>query len=98
MRPFGRVEQTRYWIEFEKEEFADGTLLPNLGVGVTAWTEDDALTLIAAAFVRSVGDLPRRTRVISDVDVSSLDPGHVIPGVGDPTRRGVWYPQMQPNR
>jgi hypothetical protein len=92
------VEQTRYWIEFGEAEAARNEMpLPTLGVGVTAWTEEDALILIAAAFVRSVSDLPRPKRVIADVDVSTLDSGHIVPGVGDPARRGVWYPRMQPN-
>jgi hypothetical protein len=39
------------------------------------------------------GALPPPSQVVEDVDVSTLDAGHVRPGIDDPTTRGVWFPQ-----
>jgi hypothetical protein len=33
-------------------------------------------------------------RIIVDVDVRDLDQGHVIPNMGPPNLRGVWYPML----
>ncbi len=77
----------QFWIEFETP-----SPLPQR-FGVTALDLADALRLIDAW----LGDR-RRTppppiaRVIEDVDVSTLDPGHVLPNMLPPTWRGVWYP------
>jgi hypothetical protein len=85
----------RFWIEFvaDKDELGlplSSLLLP--GVGVTAVDEEDALELIRRDLVPD-DDLPPVSRVVTDIDVSTLDPGHVLPGVGDPSRRGVWFPR-----
>jgi hypothetical protein len=39
------------------------------------------------------GPLPPTRRVIEDVDVSTLDAGHVRPNMGVPVWRGVWWPR-----
>lgn len=36
---------------------------------------------------------PPIDRVVQDVDVSELESGQVVPNLGDPTRRGVWFPR-----
>lgn len=52
----------------------------------------------AMSLIRSValgGDaLPPVAEVIEDVEVQALDEGHVLPNMGDPTLRGVWYPRL----
>jgi hypothetical protein len=81
---------TRYWVEFVKEE---GKALPPgvvLGVGVTAYGQDDALTIVADRVF--AGELPSVARLTEDVDVSTLDQGHVIPNMEPPVYRGVWFP------
>lgn len=30
--------------------------------------------------------------MIEDVDVSTLDPEHVLPNTGVPAARGIWFP------
>lgn len=40
------------------------------------------------------GPLPPIERVVEDVDLSQLDAAHVLPNVGDPTLRGVWFPRL----
>jgi hypothetical protein len=60
-----------------------------LGIGVTAYSREDALTLI-----REIGweiDLNAAT-VIENVRFDDLDQGHVVPNMGPMTFRGVWYP------
>jgi hypothetical protein len=64
-----------------------------LGCGVTALGVDDARFLIRAA----LGELPEPTRIVLDIDVSTLDAGHVLPGIRTPpSERGVWYPTIAP--
>jgi hypothetical protein len=33
-------------------------------------------------------------RVVTDVDISTLDQGHVIPNMNMPLARGVWFPRV----
>jgi hypothetical protein len=78
----------RYWFEFEL-----GALPPGVsrGCGVTAYSEEDARRLLADTVFRG-SVLPQVRRVVVDVDVSALDPGHVLPNMLDPATRGVWFP------
>ena len=72
---------TRYW-------FASAR---GLGVGVTAYSPADAEELL-----RNVGLQPGTDfdpdRCVTGVDIRSLDQGHVIPNMGPPNVRGVWFP------
>jgi hypothetical protein len=72
------------------------------GIGVTAFTEDDARLILKRALPRLAGmtpwhhwseDLLRRAQVVEDVDVRLLDQGHVIPNMGLVVDRGVWWPK-----
>ena len=74
---------TRYWIEFDVEH--------SHGYGVTAFTSDDALGLLRERVFSD--ELPPVARLVEDIDVSSLDAGHVLPNMSPPNRRGVWFPQ-----
>lgn len=78
----------RYWFEFESDALPPGV---RCGCGVTAYSEEDARRLLAATVFR-VSVLPQVRRVVVDVDVSALDPGHVLPNMLDPATRGVWFP------
>jgi hypothetical protein len=74
----------RYWFpvrEFEK-----------VGVGVTAFSEQEAFELAAGAAARVGWKLVGTT--IRDVDVRDLDQNHVIPNMGLVTIRGVWFPNF----
>jgi hypothetical protein len=58
------------------------------GVGITAQSEADALTLLEQAFGGE-----RRPRHVSRIqDATELDQNHVVPNMGNWLRRGVWYP------
>jgi hypothetical protein len=85
------VKLRRYWFEFRHtihDPHPVGTLL---GCGVTAFSREDALQLLdERVFGRQ--PLPSIRRRVEDVDVSALDPGHVLPNMADPTWRGVWFP------
>ena len=86
VRHAGVMKLTRYWFELE------GETISRLGYGVTAYGEADALELLAAAIGRP---LPRVRSVIVDIDVSTLDGGHVLPNVvAPPSERGVWFPMV----
>jgi hypothetical protein len=80
----------RYWIIFEKAPFGP----PGLGCGVTANDLDDAIILVKAEYPRCVDRLDVRS-VTVDVDVSTLDGGHVLPNIGNLFRRGVWWPRVE---
>ena|SRR6516225_7716623 len=82
----------KYWIKFElsiNDPHPIGTLM---GCGVTAFSREDALTLLQQRVFQSQL-LPPIKRFIEDVDTASLDPNHVTPNIGDPTKRGLWFPR-----
>lgn len=62
-----------------------------LGLGVTAFSLEDALQIL-----RDAGyDLPEDTaelRIIEDVRVSDLDELKVVRNMGPIVVRGIWYP------
>jgi hypothetical protein len=72
---------TRYWFSTET----------GFGVGVTAFSLDDAKDLIAnepLVSERKVLD------VLENIDIRDLDQGHVIPNMGPPNIRGIWFPNL----
>lgn len=84
----------RYWFTFEEPSHDPDVLLRHgvrRGVGVTAWTYDDALTLVGTT-VFAGDEIPPIRHCIEDVDVSTLDQGHVIPNMHPPLWRGIWFP------
>lgn len=80
----------RYWFRFGPH----GKPLPigvRAGCGVTARDKDDALSLLRERVF--AGEPPPILQEIEDVDVSSLDPLHVIPNMDSVLVRGVWFPK-----
>jgi hypothetical protein len=59
---------------------------------VTAWTLDDARLLLTQK-VFDGAELPTDVTVIENVDVSTLDRGHVLPYIAPTNERGIWYPR-----
>jgi hypothetical protein len=86
-----RDHLTRFWFEFEGR--ADALPGARLGCGVTAVSREDAEQRIRGGFERG---LPPVSRVIEDVDVATLDEGHVLPTMGDVSVRGIWFPRGFP--
>jgi hypothetical protein len=64
-----------------------------LGVGVTAPTEEEARRLAEEALAQTQPGA-QITGVVPDIDVSTLDAGHVLPNMGPAVVRGVWYPRL----
>ena len=87
----------RYWFEFEISEeevrrYGNYSGLKR-GCGVTAYSYEDALAVLAEKLFR--GDpIPQVHKVTENVDVSTLDPGHILPNIGVPIWRGVWFPRI----
>lgn len=81
----------RYWIEFDLSNYERPPVSIDMGLGVTAQSREDALSLVRDR-VFGGRELPPVRQVIDDVDVSTLDPGHVRPNMGAPTWRGIWFP------
>ena len=79
----------RFWFTFE--DLPKFTPL-NLGCGVTAYDYDDAILLIRLK-VFPHGNVPPIRGVIENVDISTLDKGHVINHMGVPIDRGIWFPR-----
>ena len=58
---------------------------------MTAPSLAEATALATAVAVERGWPLDARL-VEQNVDVASLDPGEVVPHLGDPARPGVWFP------
>ncbi len=58
----------------------------NLGVGVTAYSEADARTLVAETFDRRI------VAVEVITDMRAIDQNHVAPNMGNHLERGIWFP------
>lgn len=69
----------RYWLRTEV----------GFGVGVTAYSIDDAKQLAKAWLDFWQRDV---VEIVEDVDIRNLDQDHVIPNMGPPNVRGVWFP------
>ena len=76
-----------YWISFEPTFGARVGFW--FGSGVTAHSADDASDLLNSkqAFEDSLV-----LGVAEDITLAELDQPHILPNIGDHTRRGVWYP------
>lgn len=81
----------RYWIKFRismRDPHPPGTLP---GIGVTARNREEALELVQERVFRDL-PLPAVVHFEQDVAVGALDPRHVVPNMGNPSVRGVWFP------
>jgi hypothetical protein len=80
----------RYWITFARHaEFDHPAVM--YGVGVTAWDSTDAMDIVRTTIFTD-RELPRVESVTEDIDISTLDEGHVRPNMALPFKRGVWFP------
>lgn len=82
----------RYWFEFDPASNAEHRTWVLLGCGITAYDYDDAVHLLRERVFR-VDDAAPIKRVIEEVDVSTLDAGHVLPNMHAPNSRGIWFPR-----
>ena len=74
----------RFWVEAKTGE----------AYGVTAYSESEAI-----AFSEKIATRLNRSFELADIkidiDISTLDSGHVLPNMGLVTERGVWYPNVK---
>lgn len=93
MTPVKNPLLRRYWLEFDlsqgPEPAAPGWL--GWGCGVTAFTVDDALRLVRKHVFQGAPMVPV-SRIIEDVDTTTLDAGHIRPNMDEPISRGIWFP------
>ena len=64
------------------------------GIGVTAPSEAEARVLAEEAAAWFLPSGAHLTGMVADIDVSTLDAGHVLPNIGPSVVRGVWYPRL----
>lgn len=82
---------TRYWFKFDltiDDPYPLGVLR---GCGVTAWSYEDAVTLLKQR-VFTEDPFPNISKVIENIDISTLDENEVIPNMAAPIYRGIWFP------
>jgi hypothetical protein len=79
----------RYWFGFNGVEPFNSL---NRGCGVTAYNLDDAKSLLSQSIFKD-RDWYSIKEVIENVDITTLDQGHVIPNMEPPVWRGVWFPK-----
>ena len=75
----------RYWFDTKGKG--------HLGFGVTAYSLEDATTLVDDVAKR-LGLSAEVIKIVEDVDVRDLDQNHVVPNMGPPNFRGVWFPNL----
>lgn len=82
---------TRYWFEFDSAKIKG--LPPELliGCGITACDYNDAVSILKQKVFKGQ-EIPELTNKKENIDIRTLDQGHVIPNMKDPTLRGVWFP------
>jgi hypothetical protein len=78
----------RYWVEFDYRVMN----FPSPHYGIMAYSCEDAL-LILKEVVFKYAVMPEPIRLTENVDISTLDAGHVLPNMAVPYWRGIWFPQ-----
>ena len=81
----------RFWFEFEIDNTLNFPTGVGIGCGVTAFGYDVAMKLINQKVFVGI-NAPTIKKVIEDVDIRTLDQGHVIPNMNPPIYRGIWFP------
>ncbi len=84
MRPDPRLET--YWIDFPDDPALMG------GIGVTAYSEEDAFSLIQDQGLDQSYAGAKRIRVTKGLRITDLDQTNIVPNIGPMQLRGVWYP------
>lgn len=85
----------RYWFKFDIPKnalvnFPQYSGL-SLGCGVTAYNLEDAKRILQEKIFQEA-PFPKIVTLIEDIDVSTLDNAHILPNIGVPSRRGIWFP------
>ena len=83
----------RYWFEFQYNHCRELPGGLGLGCGITAYNYEDALFLLSTEVFKNTPLAPIK-KVIENVDVSTLEAGHVLPNILPTNWRGIWYPEF----
>jgi hypothetical protein len=77
-----------FWISFPRD--------PNLvlGIGVTAFSEEDAFNIIKERGLDEWYRDASEIRVRAGIRIEDLDPTNIVPNIGPMQLRGVWYPAL----
>jgi hypothetical protein len=79
---------TKYWLEFSAPTNY------GLGIGVTAYSVEDAESLLSKRLFAN-GQVPAfRPRVVKSLN--ELEQNHVLPNIGLIQFRGIWFPKLSP--
>lgn len=62
-----------------------------MGCGVTALNYEDALNIVKNKVFNDKPIAPIKLTV-ENIDISTLDAGHVLLNMGMPSVRGIWFP------
>ena len=85
----------RFWVTFEVTDI-ELTERVNVGLGygcgVTAYSLDDAVGIMKRDLFFD-GSMPEIREVVENVDLPTLDENHVLPNIGTPVDRGIWFPK-----
>lgn len=82
---------TRYWFEFKINSTSAFPPGIGIGCGVTAHDYADAIKLLDEKVFTRI-KRPPFTKIIENIDIATLDQGHVIPNMKPPVSRGIWFP------
>ena len=82
----------RFWFEFDIDSAFNWPMGIGYGCGVTAIDLDDAIKIMNRKIFTGI-KMPPTKRCVQDVDIRSLDQGHVIPNMNPPIYRGIWFPR-----
>ena len=80
----------RYWLRLARSDKLSNL---NLGCGITAYTEEDAMRIFENEVVPVYGNV-EIIEAVENIDISTLDSGHVLPNMRAPIYRGVWFPML----
>lgn len=81
----------RFWFEFSISDYQTAPPGIGYGCGITAYDHADALQQLNTFVIKGCNSVEIKS-CIEDVDVSTLDQGHVLPNMAQPNLRGVWFP------
>ncbi|GGA92053.1 hypothetical protein [Puia dinghuensis] len=81
----------RFWFEFDIKLAFGYPPGIGIGCGVTATSYEDALGIIDEKIFSYVKRPPIK-EMVEDVDINTLDQGHIIPNMKSPMYRGIWFP------
>jgi hypothetical protein len=85
------IELKRYWFEFDIKSVIGYPHPIGYGCGITAYDLEDALEIMNKIIFKN-SPRPDFKRVVENIDIRTLDQGHVIPNMSPPIYRGVWFP------